>query len=446
MNIKNTNVGLISLGCSKNQVDSEIMLGLLDDEGYSIVNNSEDADIIIVNTCGFIEPAKEESIETIFEQSLYKKNGRCKKLIVTGCLSQRYGQILKKEIPEIDCLLGVENYTDIIRAIKEPDTEIAANSKEQWGLLESNPNRILTTMPGSAFLKIAEGCDNHCTYCVIPSIRGRHISRSLESLLKEAQNLADNGVKELVLISQDITKYGGDLSSDVDLVKLLEELVKIGGIRWIRLLYLYPDGIDDRLLELIKKEKKICKYLDIPFQHISDSVLRAMNRKSSQLDIKNLLSKIREYMPDITIRSTFITGFPGESQEDFEELKSFIDAYSFNFSGIFSYSKEEGTIASELPNQIDDDLKEKRRGELMLIQQKQTRKQNLKLLNKTMDVLIQNDEEDGFYIGRSEGQAPSVDGLVYVYSDSKLKPGDFVKVKIKKAYNYDLVGEYNEFS
>jgi len=446
-NLSKLKVGMISLGCSKNQVDSEIMLGLIDRGGYEIVNRSEDADIIIINTCGFIESAKQEAIDTILEQALYKKQGKCQKLIVTGCLAQRYGNELLKEIPEIDSVVGTSRYTDILEVLEEKSRkEYMGDSLGYWETLEQDPYRILTTLPGTAYLKIAEGCDNRCSYCAIPYIRGSYKSRTMSSLIEEAKGLAKKGVKELIVIAQDTTRYGQDLHDGTNLVSLLKELCKIDELRWIRLLYCYPDRITDELLDLMAEESKICKYLDIPLQHVNPNIINRMNRHFSNLQAQLLIDKIRKKVPEVILRTTYIVGFPGEGRDEFEELKEFIENWPFNHAGVFAYSREEGTPAAGFLDQVDDATKIKRKNMLMAIQRKISKRFNRKFVDKILDVLIEGEDSPGIYIGRHYGQAPEIDGHVYVLSEKALKPGDFVPVKITKAYDYDLLGDHYEFS
>lgn len=444
---KKTRVGMISLGCSKNQVDAEVMLGLIDQGGYEIVNRSEDADIIIINTCGFIESAKQEAIDTILEQVVQKKQGKCKRIIVTGCLAQRYGKTLLKEIPEIDNIIGTSRYTEILDVIDNEDKkEYTGESLSYLEVLEANPSRLLTTLPGTGYLKIAEGCDNRCSYCAIPYIRGRYCSRTMASLLEEAKILVGKGVKEIIVIAQDISRYGQDLEDGESLVKLLRELCKIEELKWIRLLYCYPDRITQELLELIEKEEKICKYIDIPLQHANAKIIDRMNRRFSGIRAQELIDRIRNMIPGMVIRTTFIAGFPGEGQKEFNELKDFIQDCPFNHAGVFAYSREEGTPAAEYADQVDDASKEKRRNTLMSVQQHISKRFNKKFVNRVLDVLIEGEDSPGMYIGRHYGQAPGIDGHVYVISSKSLKAGDFVPVKINRAYDYDLLGVHYEFS
>lgn len=437
-------LGIISLGCSKNQVDAEVMLGLIVEKGYEIVSKSQDAEIIIINTCGFIESAKQESIDTILEQIAYKKNGKCEKIIVTGCLAERYRDVLKKEIPEIDYIVGVSGFTNILEVIDERGN--IEDPLSCWETLEANPPRLLTTIPGSAYLKIAEGCDNFCSYCAIPSIRGRFRSRGVESLLDEARTLAEKGVKELIIIAQDISKYGIDLEKGTNLTGLLKQLCTVKGIEWIRLQYCYPDGITHELLDLIAQEDKICKYLDIPLQHVNQRIISKMNRNFSSKEAKKLIQDIRQRIPGIVIRTTFIAGFPGEREEDFYELESFIQEYPFNHAGVFAYSREEGTPAADFKDQVDEDIKLQRKNALMAIQQKISKKFNGQWVDKVSRVLIEGQDSPGIFIGRHYGQSPEIDGNVYVFSSKALKPGDFVNVKMTKSYDYDLLGEHYEFA
>ena len=440
------NVGIVSLGCAKNQVDAEVMLGLLKNAGYNLVNESKDADIIIINTCGFIKSAQQESVETILEQCKYKELGRCRYVIVTGCLAERYKDELLKEIPEIDGVVGTYRYPDIIEVIKDIE-EGTRKSYEGKAILDVEQlPRVITTNPGTAYLKIAEGCDNHCSYCIIPKLRGKYKSRNLNSLVDEANDLAEKGVKELIVVAQDVTRYGQDLNDGTDLIKLLRELCGISNLKWIRLLYCYPEYVTDELLELIAKEDKICSYFDIPLQHVHPNIVRRMNRRFAKEQIAQLMDKIRSTIPDAVIRTTFITGFPGESDEEFEMLKDFIQEHPFNHIGVFPYSREEGTPAALFDEQIDERTKIIRKNILMGIQRRISKRFNRQRVGKIYDVLIEGLDSPGVYIGRSYGEAPEVDGKIFVMSSEKLKTGQFIKVKITKAYDYDLLGEHYEFS
>lgn len=436
-------VGMVSLGCDKNRVDSEVMLGLLLRAGHSIVNRPEEADVIIVNTCGFIDPAKEESVETILEQAQYKKMGKCRLLIVTGCLAQRYSKEIINEIPEVDAVIGTGRFTEILDVINR------CESKHERMVAVDNPRfpdingipRVLTTPSYTAYLKISEGCSNRCTYCVIPQLRGPHVSRPMDHVLEEAQLLVDRGVKEIILVGQDLTRYGQDLKGDISLVKLIKELVKIPGLVWVRLLYCYPDRVTDELIDAIAQEEKVCNYIDIPIQHIHPEILRKMNRPADPEQIKSLLAKLRKRIPDIIIRTSLIVGFPGEGNAEFQELLDFVKEYQFNRVGVFPYSKEEGTPAARLPGQVDERTKEARRDALMSIQQKISKRLNRQRVGQICKVLIEGTSSEGVYFGRSYGEAPEIDGQVFVISDRPLKAGDFVNVKITKAYEYDLLGE-----
>ncbi|EES50816.1 30S ribosomal protein S12 methylthiotransferase RimO [Clostridium botulinum] len=433
-------VGMVSLGCDKNRVDSEIILGKMSSE-YEITNNAKEADVIIVNTCGFIESAKQESIDTILEMAEYKNNYNCKLLIATGCLIQRYGDELKNLIPEIDIMLGVNDYNKIDRVI----TEFIEGNKEASKLLnysDENINegsRILTTQKESAYIRIAEGCNNFCTYCIIPKIRGKFRSRRMENIISEATDLASKGVKELILIAQDTTQYGSDIYGKKNLHILLKELSNIEGIKWIRVLYCYPEAIYDELIEEIAANDKVVKYLDIPIQHISDHVLKLMGRKTSKKDITDKIEKLRKNIPNIIIRTTFIVGFPQETQEDFEEILEFLQEYKLDKVGVFKYSREEDTPASKMDGQIDESIKEEREEKLMLSQEKISNNINKLKVDKKYDILIE--EYDGeFYKGRNFEMAPDIDGNVFFESPKKLEIGEFVKVKIIKNMDYDLIG------
>ncbi|KIL09485.1 ribosomal protein S12 methylthiotransferase [Clostridium botulinum] len=433
-------VGMVSLGCDKNRVDSEIILGKMSSE-YEITNNAKEADVIIVNTCGFIESAKQESIDTILEMAEYKNNYNCKLLIATGCLIQRYGDELKNLIPEIDIMLGVNDYNKIDRVI----TEFIEGNKEASKLLnysDENINegiRILTTQKESAYIRIAEGCNNFCTYCIIPKIRGKFRSRRMENIISEATDLASKGVKELILIAQDTTQYGSDIYGKKNLHILLKELSNIEGIKWIRILYCYPEAIYDELIEEIAANDKVVKYLDIPIQHISDHVLKLMGRKTSKKDITDKIEKLRKKIPNIVIRTTFIVGFPQETQEDFEEILEFLQEYKLDKVGVFKYSREEDTPASKMDGQIDESIKEEREEKLMLSQEKISNNINKLKVDKKYDILIE--EYDGeFYKGRNFEMAPDIDGNVFLESPKKLEIGEFVKVKIIKNMDYDLIG------
>ena len=436
---------MVSLGCAKNQVDAEVMLGLLSQNGYKIVNESAEADIILVNTCGFIGSAKEESINAILEQAQYKKTGRCKALIVTGCLGERYKDELMQEIPEIDAVVGTGNYTKIVDVLNEIT---AGKHGSYYGNIDMPMGevlpRIISTNGPTAYLKIAEGCDNYCTYCIIPQLRGKFRSKPISSVIQEATDLVNKGIREFIIIAQDITRYGQESKGSFNLVSLLKELCKIPDLKWIRLMYCYPDRITEELINLIAQEDKICCYMDIPIQHINQQILLKMNRASGSNNIRILLKTIRERIPQIIIRTSLIVGFPGEGEEEFNELVSFVQEGYFNHIGVFPYSQEEGTKAAAFINQVDDVIKEERRNKIMSVQKKVSKRLNKAKVGQIFEVLIEGLESKDLYYGRSYGEAPGIDGLVYVYSVEPLKVGDFVDTIITKSYEYDLLGEVYE--
>ncbi|KKY02572.1 MULTISPECIES: 30S ribosomal protein S12 methylthiotransferase RimO [Paraclostridium] len=435
-------IALESLGCSKNLVDAEIMMGILNRKGYKLVGEFEEADIILVNTCGFIESAKQESIDTILDLAQLKENGNLKLLIVTGCLAQRYAKELQSEIPEIDAIVGTGSYQQIdeIIANLEKENNIVSLNDIEFAYNEDLP-RYVTTPEYMAYLKIGEGCDNHCTYCIIPKLRGRYRSRKMEDIIKEAKDLASKGVKELVVIAQDTTKYGLDLYGEVKLPQLLEELAQIDGIKWIRIMYSYPESITEELVKVIKKYDNICNYFDMPIQHASNKVLKLMNRHTTKEDIKSKVEMIRKYIPDATLRTTIIVGFPGETDEDFNELVEFAKDMKFDRLGAFAYSREEDTPADKLPNHLDEDVKLQRRDQLMLVQQEISQNLNAQKIDNEYEVLIEEQIEDKVYIGRTQGDAEEIDSIVYVKSENQLEIGSFVKVKINNALEYDLMGD-----
>lgn len=443
-------IGVVSLGCPKNLVDSETMLGLIHEENYEITNDPSEAEIIIVNTCGFIESAKEESINTILQMAEYKKSGSCKYIIVTGCLSQRYAEELFSELPEADAIAGVEVYDEIGSIIKR------VMNGERFIMLErSKPDviytsketflpRILTTPSYTAYLKIAEGCDNCCSYCAIPKIRGPYRSKPMEQVLKEAKALADNGVKELIVVAQDTTRYGEDLpGGKLLLADLLKELNKIESLKWIRVMYCYPNNFTDELIETFASLDKVCKYVDLPLQHASNRLLASMNRYDTREEVETLLAKLRKRIPGIVIRTTFIVGFPGETDADFEELKEFVEQQRFENAGVFAYSQEEGTVAGAMPNQIPDEIKQERYHELMALQAQISEEIHKDTEGQTLEVLIEGIEEDGsgLHYGRSYREAPDIDGLVFIENPGDIKPGCFVKVNILQGFTYESVGE-----
>ena len=437
------NILFISLGCDKNLVDSEVMLGLLDAKGYQMVDDETLADVIVINTCCFIHDAKEESIQTILEMAQYKTEGRLKALIVTGCLAQRYQKEILEEIPEVDAVLGTTSYDKIVETVEEA---LAGNGHLELADVDALPlvdvKRLVTTGGHYAYLKIAEGCDKHCTYCIIPKIRGNYRSVPMERLLKEAEELAEQGVKELILVAQETTLYGKDLYGEKSLSMLLRELCKINGIRWIRILYCYPEEIDDALIQVMKEEKKICHYLDLPIQHANDTILKRMGRRTSKQQLKKIVRKLRQEIPDIALRTTLITGFPGETQEQHEELMEFVDEMEFDRLGVFTYSPEEDTPAAEMSDQISEEVKQERQAELMELQQDIVFDQAEDMIGQEVLVMIEGKVADeNAYVGRTYKDAPNVDGLIFINTDEELMSGDFAKVKVTGALEYDLIGE-----
>ncbi len=437
------NILFISLGCDKNLVDSEVMLGLLDSRGYQIVDDETIADVIVINTCCFIHDAKEESIQTILEMAEYKKTGRLKALVVTGCLAQRYQQEIIDEIPEVDAVLGTASYDKIAEAIDEAldgHTEMYLEDIDR--LPQVSSKRLVTTGGHYAYLKIAEGCDKHCTYCIIPKVRGNYRSVPMEQLLKEAKELAEGGVKELILVAQETTVYGQDIYGEKSLHRLLRELCKIDGIQWIRLLYCYPEEIDANLIRVMKEEPKICHYLDLPIQHASDAILKKMGRRTSKAQLVDTIRTLREEIPDITLRTTLITGFPGETEEQHQELVEFVDEMEFDRLGVFTYSPEEDTPAAEMPDQIPEEVKEDRQAELMELQQEIAFDLAEDMIDREVLVMIEGKVADeNAYVGRTYRDAPNVDGLIFINTDEELMSGDFAKVKVTGAMEYDLIGE-----
>lgn len=433
----------ISLGCDKNLVDTEVMLGLLASRGYGMTDDETQADVIVINTCCFIHDAKEESIQNILEMAEYKKQGRIKALIVTGCLAQRYRQEIIDEIPEVDEVLGTTAYDKILDAV---DAALAGEHEVILSELDALPlpdtKRLVTTGGHFAYLKIAEGCDKHCTYCIIPKIRGNFRSVPMEHLLKEAQELADQGVKELILVAQETTLYGKDLYGKKSLHVLLKELCKIPGIRWIRILYCYPEEITDELIQVMKEEPKICHYLDLPIQHANDTILGRMGRRTSKQELVDIIGKLRSEIPDICLRTTLITGFPGETKEQHEELMKFVDEMEFDRLGVFTYSPEEDTPAAEMPDQIDEEVKLDRQAELMELQQEIAFDNAEDMVGREVLVMIEGKVADeNAYVGRTYRDAPNVDGLIFINTDEELLSGDFAKVKVTGAVDYDLIGE-----
>ena len=437
------NILFVSLGCDKNLADSEVMIGMLASRGYQMVEEEDKADIIIVNTCCFIHDAKEESVETILQMAEYKHSGTLKALIVTGCMAERYKEEIITEIPEVDAVLGTASYDHILDAVDEALKGHSYLKMESLDALpEVDTHRLVTTGGHYAYLKIAEGCDKHCTYCIIPKIRGNFRSVPMERLLKEARQLAEDGVKELILVAQETTLYGKDIYGEKKLPELLRNLCKISGIRWIRILYCYPEEITEELIQVIKEEQKICHYLDLPIQHASDGILKRMGRRTSKEELIQIIERLRKEIPDIAIRTTLITGFPGETQDQHEELMDFVDEMEFDRLGVFTYSPEEDTPAAVMPDQIDESVKEDRQAELMELQQEIAFEQAESMIGKEMLVMIEGKVADeNAYVGRTYKDAPNVDGLIFVNTDEELMSGDFAKVKVTGACEYDLIGE-----
>lgn len=433
----------ISLGCDKNLVDSEFMIGALNNGGLQLTDDENEADIIIINTCCFINDAKEESINTILEMAEYKKSGSCKSLIVTGCLAQRYKDEIFKEIPEVDAILGTNSYDAILDAVKETlDNRKYQSLNTLEGLPKLDTKRMVTTGGHYAYLKISEGCNKNCSYCVIPSIRGRYRSVPIEELVTQAKELVSNGVKELILVAQETTLYGIDIYKEKSLHKLLDELNKIDGLFWIRIMYCYPEEIYDELIKAIKRNKKVCHYLDMPIQHCNDEILKRMGRKTDKADIERIVTNLRNQIPDITLRTTLICGFPGETQQMHEELMQFINDMEFDRLGAFTYSPEEGTKAASFPDQIDDDIKEDWQDEVMELQEEVIFDKNETLTGTQMYAFIEGKVADeNAYVGRTYRDAPNVDGYIFINTEQELMSGDIVKVRITGAYEYDLIGE-----
>lgn len=432
-------LGIISLGCDKNRVDTEIILGNLKDK-FEITNNAKEADIIVVNTCGFIESSKQESINTILEMAEYKKKYKCKVLIATGCLTQRYKKELQDLMPEIDIILGVNDYDKMALVIEKfyNDREKIFLCSDNNGINEGE--RVITTGKNYAYVRISEGCNNNCTYCAIPKIRGPYRSRNMENIIKEVESLAKQGIQEIILIAQDTTMYGIDLYGEKNLHKLINEISKIESIKWIRLLYAYPEEITDELIEEIASNPKVCKYIDMPIQHISNQVLKRMGRRGNKEMIESVIEKLKIKVKDIALRTTFIVGFPGETDEDFQELLNFVNNTKFTHMGVFKYSQEEGTAAARMKEQISMEVMAKREEEIMLLQQKVSFDNNINKIGKVYNTLIEK-IEDNYFIGRTEHMAPEIDGFMYVNIGENVKVGSLVPVKVKEADQYDLKGE-----
>lgn len=437
-------IGMVSLGCPKNLVDSEVMLGIIRDKKMEITNNPAEADLIIVNTCGFIESAKEESVNTVLQMAEYKNEGCCKYLIMTGCLSQRYADELFESMPEVDAVVGTDCFTDIAWIIDE--VMAGKRVKHLQKLASKNVAmlpRMLTTPSYMAYLKIAEGCDNCCSYCIIPQLRGPYTSRPYEEVLAEAKALADSGVKELIVVAQDTTRYGEDLYGKLLLPKLLHDLHDLEGIQWIRVMYLYPNNFTDELIEAFAALDKVCKYIDIPLQHASDRLLDSMNRYDTRAQVETLLEKLRTRIPGITIRTTFIVGFPGETEEDFAELQDFMEKQRFENAGVFQYSQEEGTVAGAMPNQIAQEVKENRYHELMALQAGISEEIHQNREGEELDVLVEgfDEENDKLAFGRSIHEAPDIDGNIFIEGAENVQIGDIVRVRILQGFTYEMVGE-----
>lgn len=433
----------ISLGCDKNLVDSEEMLGMLRKEHFEFTDDETEADIIVINTCCFVNDAKEESIETILQMAEYRKNGVCKALIVTGCLAQRYKDEIIKEIPEVDAVLGTSSYDSIVDAVK---TALDGRRYELYSSLDKliveEQDRVLTTGGYYAYLKIAEGCNKSCSYCIIPKIRGRYRSVPMEELISSAEQLVRSGAKELILVAQETTLYGVDLYGKKMLPELLKKLCEISGLVWIRLLYCYPEEITDELIEVIKRESKICKYIDMPIQHANDRILKLMGRRTDKEELIERISKIRKEIPEIVIRTTLISGFPTETEEEHEELLDFVNEMEFDRLGVFTYSPEENTKAAEMQGQIPEEIKEKRRNEVMELQQDIVFEKGEAMIGKKILVMIEGKlVDENVYIGRTYMDAPGVDGNIFIATDEELLTGDFVKVLITGSKDYDLIGE-----
>lgn len=439
------NIGMVSLGCAKNQTDAETMLGILKEKGHKLVSEPENADVIVVNTCGFIESAKQESIDAILEMAEYKK-GRCKILIASGCLAERYNNEILKELPEVDAIVGTGDYHKIAEVI---DNCLKGDKPALFGNNDYTPDedlpRILSTPSYTAYLKIADGCDNNCTYCAIPKIRGKYRSRKIEDICNEAQKLAQGGVKELILIAQDTTRYGKDIYGKYALCDLLERLVEISGIEWIRIHYFYTEAITDELIETMAKYDKICNYIDMPIQHINDRILRRMARRTNRAQIEERIEKIRQAMPDVVIRTSLIVGFPGETEEEFEELYDFVEKIKFDRMGVFAYSQEEDTPAADFEDQIPEEEKQERLDRLMSLQQHISLEKNQSKIGQTLEILAEGYDKDSYlFFGRSRGDSIGVDSTVYFAANDEIEFGDIVSVEILDADEYDLTGKQTD--
>ncbi len=432
-----------SLGCDKNLVDTEVMLGYLYEKGYSFTDNEEEADIVVVNTCGFIHDAKEESVQTILEMAELKKEGKIKALLVTGCLAQRYKEEIQAEIEEVDAILGTTAIDQIVEAVEEALGGNGVNHLDDINKIPPlDQKRILTTGGHFAYLKIAEGCNKKCTYCAIPKMRGKYRSVPIDNLVQEAQSLVERGTKELILVAQETTVYGIDIYGKKELPKLLRELCKIEGLEWIRILYCYPEEITEELIAVMKEEDKICNYLDIPIQHASNRILQLMGRRTNQEQLRHNITMMREAIPDMCLRTTFITGFPGETEEDHQEVLAFIDEMEFDRLGVFTYSREEDTIAGEMEDQIEEGIKVKRQEEIMELQQEIAFEKAELTIGTRLTAMIEGKlEDDGVYLARTYKDAPNVDGFLFLHTQNVLMTGDFVQVIITGSHEYDLIGE-----
>lgn len=433
----------VSLGCDKNLVDTEVMLGLLTQKGYEITDDEQEADIVVVNTCCFINDAKEESINTLLEMAELRKTGSIKALIAAGCLAQRYKTEIQEEIPEVDAILGTTAIDQIVVAL---DEVLKGESRNHLESIDRTPvydkKRVVTTGGHYAYLKIAEGCDKHCTYCIIPKVRGRFRSIPMDSLVKEAEDLVAFGAKEIILVAQETTLYGMDLYGQKMLPELLRRLCKISGLYWVRILYCYPEEITDELIEVIKTEPKVCHYLDIPIQHAADNILKRMGRRTNQQQLRDIVAKLRKEIPDICLRTTLITGFPGETQEDHEELMQFVDEMEFDRLGVFTYSPEEDTPAATMPDQIDEEVKLDHQAEIMELQQEIAFEKAEDMIGKSVMAMVEGlIPEEHAYAARTYKDAPNVDGLIFIQTSEELMTGDFVNVKVTGSYEYDLIGE-----
>lgn len=437
-----TTVGLISLGCSKNRVDSEQALGFLRERGYQIVSDPAKAEVIIVNTCGFIQSAKEEAIATLFEMAEYKQSGKCRLLVATGCFAQRYPEAIREEMPEVDVILGVNEYEKLDQAIAEATAGARPVYVDDDGQFFEF-GRVLTTPKYSAYIRIGEGCDNCCSYCIIPQLRGPYTSRPYDEVMAEARSLAAHGVKELIVVAQDTTRYGEDLTGKLLLPQLLRDLNELEGIKWIRVMYLYPNNFTDDLIAAFAECDKVCKYIDIPLQHASDRLLESMNRYDTRAQVEELLAKLRERIPGITIRTTFIVGFPGETDEDFAELMDFVEKQRFENAGVFQYSQEEGTVAGAMENQIEPEVKENRYHELMALQAGISEEIHQEREDEELDVIVEgfDEENPALAVGRSYHEAPDIDGNIFIENAAELEVGQMVRVRILQGFTYEMVAE-----